>query len=218
MATTTANFVLSSSDIDSSPLSVNASTTLYKAGLTTGVDQTSGMNRKIILAADITKQQLIPTILGGTFTVKGASYASSGSAVITHTADSTVTRKIGQAVFGTGVPAGATITSVDSTIQFTLTANTTVAVGSGEGSLTVGYNQYTANKANKVYICNSSTSNTDYVEITIDAEAIGRLYAGDWMLMPWSASTDASNIYVTAATQTSTSIIDWMVIGEGDAA
>ena len=92
----------------------------------------------------------------------------------------------------------------------------TGAVSSGEGSIAIAYNKYTANKANKIYICNSSTDDSDYVVVTINAEDIGRLYAGDWMLMPWSAATSLSNIFITAATQTSTAIVDYMVIGEGD--
>ena len=46
----------------------------------------------------------------------------------------------------------------------------------------------TTDKANKVYICNSSTSDEDYIEITINQEVIGRLYAGDWTFFPWSVS------------------------------
>jgi len=34
-------------------------------------------------------------------------------------------------------------------------------------------------KANKVYICNESTDETYYVDITVKAEVIGSLYAGD---------------------------------------
>jgi hypothetical protein len=38
------------------------------------------------------------------------------------------------------------------------------------------------------------------------------------MFMPWSVSDLDSEIYVTAETQTSTAIIDYMVVGEGNAA
>tara|TARA_R110001583_G_scaffold113659_1_gene264161 strand:+ start:140 stop:601 length:462 start_codon:yes stop_codon:yes gene_type:complete len=40
-------------------------------------------------------------------------------------------------------------------------------------------------KANYVYICLKNTDVTDYVKISINAEEIGRLYAGDWLFMPW---------------------------------
>ena len=48
-------------------------------------------------------------------------------------------------------------------------------------------NSLNVNKANKVYVCNESTDETYYITIMIDAQAIGRLYAGDWMFIPWAA-------------------------------
>jgi hypothetical protein len=47
MATTTAAITISSSDLTADSLSLNKSTTLLKAGLVTGLDQTSGVGRKI---------------------------------------------------------------------------------------------------------------------------------------------------------------------------
>ena len=48
---------------------------------------------------------------------------------------------------------------------------------------------YTANGANKVYIKNTSTTAAEYFTVHIDQEEIGRLYAGDWMFMPWNATS-----------------------------
>ena len=39
--------------------------------------------------------------------------------------------------------------------------------------------------ASYVYIINKNTDVTDYVLIDINSEEIGRLYAGDWLFMPW---------------------------------
>jgi len=39
--------------------------------------------------------------------------------------------------------------------------------------------------ASYVYIVNKNTDVTDYVKISINSEEIGRLYAGDWLFMPW---------------------------------
>ena len=55
-----------------------------------------------------------------------------------------------------------------------------------------------ANKANKVYIANKSTSEAHYVVITIGAQVIGRLYAGDWMFMPWEAAAATQDIEIQA--------------------
>ena len=53
----------------------------------------------------------------------------------------------------------------------------------------------TTNKANKVYIKNLSTDATEWIEVAIHAEVLGRLYAGDWMFIPWSAGS-SNNIQV----------------------
>ena len=51
---------------------------------------------------------------------------------------------------------------------------------------------YTADKAHKLYLKNTSTTAGEYFLITINAEDVGRLYAGDWAFFPWSAH-DADN-------------------------
>ena len=45
--------------------------------------------------------------------------------------------------------------------------------------------------ANYVYIINKNTDPTHYVIVSIYDVVIGRLYAGDWMWMPWDADTVA---------------------------
>tara|TARA_R100001594_G_C3916416_1_gene234638 strand:+ start:190 stop:612 length:423 start_codon:yes stop_codon:yes gene_type:complete len=47
MATTTANLTLSSSDLTSDALSISSTATLYKDGTTVGLDQSSGLNKKV---------------------------------------------------------------------------------------------------------------------------------------------------------------------------
>ena len=54
---------------------------------------------------------------------------------------------------------------------------------------------YTANKSNKVYIKNTSTTPAEYYTVTIDQEQVGRLYAGDWMFMPWSAVSGTKQVF-----------------------
>ncbi len=70
--------------------------------------------------------------------------------------------------------------------------------------------------ANYVYIINKNTDVTDYVKISINAEEIGRLYAGDWMFMPWS-QTDVSadvEVYCPAALST-TCAVEYAVFHQG---
>jgi len=54
---------------------------------------------------------------------------------------------------------------------------------------------YTANGANKVYIKNTSTTVAEYYTVHIDQEEIGRLYAGDWMFMPWNATSGTKALF-----------------------
>ena len=85
----------------------------------------------------------------------------------------------------------------------------------------LGYKKYTAttqvtlldvsaetaavNKASKVYIRNTGSDKSQYFIITLadttDAvEEVGRLYAGDWLLMPWEAASADHDIMVQPST------------------
>ena len=59
------------------------------------------------------------------------------------------------------------------------------------------YNEiYKGKVEDKVYICNESTDETYYVVVTIKAHVVGRLYAGDWMFIPWIAADATSDIEI----------------------
>ncbi len=51
---------------------------------------------------------------------------------------------------------------------------------------------YTVNKAHKVYIKNTSTSNSEFITIELGGSnvSLGRLYGGDWMLIPYDGTND----------------------------
>jgi hypothetical protein len=51
MATTTATLTISSADLTSNPLAITTSSTLYKAGTTIGLEQTTGLSKKVYAAA-----------------------------------------------------------------------------------------------------------------------------------------------------------------------
>ena len=70
----------------------------------------------------------------------------------------------------------------------------------------------TTSGANKVYIKNLSTDATEYFEIAIQSEVLGRLYAGDWMFIPWSAG-GSNNITVNPSVATSMKI-EYVVVHE----
>ena len=63
MATTTATLTLTSADLTGDGLSLTATTSLYKAGTTIGLDQTTGLAKKIYSAA----QSNVTLISAGSF-------------------------------------------------------------------------------------------------------------------------------------------------------
>ena len=130
MATTTATVSISSSDLmPGSNLSINGSSTLMKAGLTTGLTQLR------------TGYESIPT--------------------------------------GT---------------EFRISPNP-------DGSSTVEVGTTDANGhdiASWLYICNKATDDTLYIDWGLHETMIGRLYAGDWMFIPWNCSDNNAEVEIEA--------------------
>ena len=88
----------------------------------------------------------------------------------------------------------ATLTGAGNSTGLTLASGLSrkkLASGHAEYTLFDGQD-YTADKAHKIYLKNISTTATENFKITINAEEVGLLYAGDWALFPWSAH-DADN-------------------------
>ena len=56
----------------------------------------------------------------------------------------------------------------------------------------------TATKASKLYLKNHSTDETYYIAITQNAQAIGKLYGGDWMFIPADFHDAAGDIAITS--------------------
>ena len=56
----------------------------------------------------------------------------------------------------------------------------------------------TATKASKLYLKNHSTDETYFIAITQNAQAIGKLYGGDWMFIPADFHDAAGDIAITA--------------------
>lgn len=70
--------------------------------------------------------------------------------------------------------------------------------------------------AAKVYIANKSEDPTEYINITIgtsSGQEIGRLYAGDWLFMPWTQTDDNADILVDPSVTTGITL-EYMVIHE----
>ena len=146
MATTTATVSISSSDlIPGGNISINGTSTLMKAGLTTGLDMVE-MGRGVLTTA-----------------------ASNNGVVLKE------------------------------------------ATAAGE------------NTAAKVYICNNATDDTYYIQIKIHDAILGRLYAGDWCLFPWSqsgTSTVAAGAgeldEISLEAEVGTCPYEWAIFKEGE--
>ena len=119
---TTATLTLASADIAGDPVNVSKTATCTKAGATTDLDQTTGLNR----------------------------------------------------------------------VHLRSTVNKVLLGANAEGN----------DLAAKVYIINKATDPSLYVTVTINAQTIGKLYAGDWMFFPWSQTDEAADIEVAASNWT----------------
>jgi|21_taG_2_1085346.scaffolds.fasta_scaffold47286_2 hypothetical protein len=137
MATTTATLSITSPDLlPSSPLSINASSTLMKAGTSVGLHMLESGSGELTVAA------------------------SNGGVVLKEA--------------------------------------TTAGVGT----------------AAKVYLCNKATDPTYYIQIKLHDIILGRLYAGDWMLMPWvQGDTDAE---ISIEAEGGTTPYEYAIFKEGE--
>jgi len=70
-----------------------------------------------------------------------------------------------------------------------------------------------ANGSHKVYLANKSTDATEYFTIEMNSEQIGKLYAGDWMFIPWEANADTNDIKYAASVSTGM-VLEHMIISE----
>ena len=69
---------------------------------------------------------------------------------------------------------------------------------------------YTTDRAHKVYLFNTSTTSTEYFVIKVGSQVVGRLYAGDWMYMPWNGSIDVT----VTPSETTDMTIEYAIFGD----
>ena len=91
-------------------------------------------------------------------------------------------------------------------------ARKTVAGAHGQYTLFDGLD-FTADKAHKLYLKNTSTTATEFFLITVNAEDVGRLYAGDWALIPWSAHDNDCDIKIDPSANDMT--LEYMLFTDG---
>ena len=73
---------------------------------------------------------------------------------------------------------------------------------------------YTDDKAHKVYIKNISTTAAEFITVKIGATEVGRLYAGDFLFIPWSADTTVTDADIDIDTSAVNMTVEYLVIYE----
>ena len=121
--------------------------------------------------------------------------------------------------------------TINKTMTMSKSANTSIGLDETTGLRTkkftattaaviVEHDELTDDMAHKVYIRNASTSKANFFYVAYNAsaaaattaETIGKLYGGDWMLMPYDGNT---NITVASSTTTETQYLEYMVFADG---
>jgi hypothetical protein len=62
--------------------------------------------------------------------------------------------------------------------------------------------EYTADKAHKVYLKNTSTVASEFFTVSLEDKVIGRLYAQDFAFFPWSATDGTREVFTCTTTGT----------------
>ena len=121
--------------------------------------------------------------------------------------------------------------TLSSTMTMTKSANPNVGLEETTGLRTkkftsttaaviVEHDELTDDRAHKVYIRNASTNKAEFFYVAYHAsaaaattaETIGKLYGGDWMLMPYDGNV---NITVASSTASETQYLEYMVFADG---
>ena len=70
---------------------------------------------------------------------------------------------------------------------------------------------YSDDLAHKIYLKNMSTNTAQYFEVQVAEVVIGKLYAGDWAFIPWSADTTGTNCNITITPSAADMVLEYML-------
>ena len=98
-----------------------------------------------------------------------------------------------------------TVTGLDQTTGVARKTFTTTSI-----QTLIAKGDFSDDKAHKVYVRNTSTTATENLIITIESQLLGRLYAGDFMFIPFNGDQD---IKITPSVATAMTI-EFLVIYE----
>tara|TARA_R110001592_G_scaffold44985_2_gene144078 strand:- start:1277 stop:1705 length:429 start_codon:yes stop_codon:yes gene_type:complete len=99
------------------------------------------------------------------------------------------------------ISASTTLTKAELTTDLELIEMGKGTIAETDGSKTAEFGLPTAlgaDKAAKLFFVNKSTDPTYYIDIDLHDTNIGRLYAGDWMFIPYGMNDTASEFVIEA--------------------
>jgi len=99
------------------------------------------------------------------------------------------------------ISASSTLTKAELTTGLELVEMGRGTISEGDASKTAEFGLPTAlgaDKAAKLFLVNKATDPTYYIDVDIHDTNLGRLYAGDWMYIPWGMNDTASEVVIEA--------------------
>ena len=99
------------------------------------------------------------------------------------------------------ISASSTLTKAELTTGLELIEMGRGTIAETDGSKTAEFGLGTAlgvDKAAKLFLVNKATNPAYYIDVDINGTNMGRLYAGDWLFIPWGINDIASEIVIEA--------------------
>jgi hypothetical protein len=90
-------------------------------------------------------------------------------------------------------------------------------IAESDGSKTAEFGLPTTlgvDKAAKLFLVNKATDPTYYIDIDLHDTNVGRLYAGDWMFIPWGMNDTASELVIEAEPSGATCPYEFVLLQE----
>lgn len=115
------------------------------------------------------------------------------------------------------ISAASTLMKADYNIGLDLVESGRGSIAKADGSKTAEFGLATAlgnDKATKLFLVNLATDPTYFIDVDIHDTNLGRLYAGDWLFIPWSQTDVAAEIVIESPVDGSVCDYEYAVLKE----
>tara|TARA_R100000655_G_scaffold4348_1_gene13951 strand:+ start:678 stop:1109 length:432 start_codon:yes stop_codon:yes gene_type:complete len=115
------------------------------------------------------------------------------------------------------ISASSTVTKAGITEGLELVEMGRGTIAEADGSKTAEFGLPTAlgaDKAAKLFLINKATDPTYYIDIDLHDTNVGRLYAGDWMFIPWGMNDTSSELVIEAEPAGATCPYEFVLLQE----